>query len=61
MAESSAEPEKDYKTYIVVFKKEATDAKVNNVKDFLTSGGGRVKHEYSTLFKGFAVEVPSDE
>ncbi|CAG8447667.1 8046_t:CDS:2 [Ambispora gerdemannii] len=53
--------EGEYKTYIVVFKKTATDAKVQDIENFLTSNGGRIKNVYSTLFKGFTVEIPSDE
>ncbi|KAK9477483.1 hypothetical protein V1514DRAFT_333782 [Lipomyces japonicus] len=44
-------------TYIVRFKKDATDDDIAKIKKDLTDSGAEITHEYS-LIKGIAVRLP---
>ncbi|TFY81758.1 hypothetical protein EWM64_g2252 [Hericium alpestre] len=44
--------------YIVVFKKTASDADVQKYVKDVTSNGGTIHNEYTSVMKGFSAQIP---
>ncbi|KAH8828430.1 protease propeptide/inhibitor [Flagelloscypha sp. PMI_526] len=44
--------------YIVVFKKDATQERIDQYASSVESSGGTVTNKYGTVLKGFAAQIP---